>query len=215
LPNPWTATDAGLTQGRKRRDHHAATGRTRAALRTADADRLAGDDARDGVALIDRVRVHEPGHGLLVGADIGRRDVLLRADDRANFAGVPAGHPLELGLAVEPGVDRDATLCAAVRNADQRALPRHPHREGPHLIDVGRRVIADAALCRTTREVVLDPIAAQHLDVAVVAAQRNAHGHLTARCREQLMHAVVEIELLHRLGKLCARGLPCRLASSH
>ena len=40
----------------------AAGGRLVAALRAAEADRLAGDDARDGVPDVHRVRVHDPGH---------------------------------------------------------------------------------------------------------------------------------------------------------
>jgi len=91
--------------------------------------------------------------------------------------------PLELGLAVEPGVDGDAALGAAVRNADERTLPRHPHREGAHLVDVGRRVIANAALGRAAGEVVLHAIAAHDLDVTVISPQRDAHRHLATRRR--------------------------------
>ena len=34
------------------------------------------------------------------------------------------------------GIDDDAALAAAVRDADDRALPGHPHREGLDLVEV-------------------------------------------------------------------------------
>ena len=79
----------------------AARGRLLAAERAADLERLAGDDAEHRVALVHRVRVEDPGHHLRVGADVGRRDVLLGADLVDDLARVAARHPLEL-VAREP-----------------------------------------------------------------------------------------------------------------
>ena len=59
---------------------HAAAGRLAAAQRSADLDRLAGHHGGRRVADVHRVGVHEPGHHLLVGVDVGRRDVVLGAD---------------------------------------------------------------------------------------------------------------------------------------
>ena len=58
----------------------AARGRLHPPERAADVERLAGDDAEHRVALVHRVRVEDPGHHRPVGADVRRRDVLLRAD---------------------------------------------------------------------------------------------------------------------------------------
>ena len=62
-------------------DHHHDAGSRRLVPedRAADRDRLAGDDLGHGVALLHRVRVHHPGHRLLVRRHVGRRDVELRA----------------------------------------------------------------------------------------------------------------------------------------
>ena len=67
-----------------------------AAFGAAQADRLAGDDARDRVALVHRVGVHDPGHDLGVGVDVRGRDVLLGADEDLDLGGEPAGERLEL-----------------------------------------------------------------------------------------------------------------------
>ena len=207
--------DAGLPQRAERRVHHAAAGRAAAPLGAADGDRLAGDHAGDRVAGVDGVGVHHPGHGLLVGADVRRRDVLLRADDRQDLRDVAAGHPLQLVAGQRLGVDRDAALRPAVRHADQRALPGHPHRQRADLVEVGGRVEADAALGRAAGQVVLDPVAAQHLDVPVVVPQRDRDRDLAPRRAQQLVEAVVEAELADRLGELVLGGLPRGHPCSH
>ena len=64
-------------------DHHHDAGARRLAAEdgAAERDRLAGHDLRNRVADLHRVRVHHPGHRLLVRRHVGRRDVLLRADE--------------------------------------------------------------------------------------------------------------------------------------
>ena len=52
--------------------------------------------------------------------------------------------------------------CAAERQPHQRALPRHPHREGADLVARDRRVVADPALGRPSRHVVHDAVAVEH-----------------------------------------------------
>ena len=102
LPKPWTTQRCPArsqpSRGAGALDHHhdAGAGRLRPEDRAADRDRLAGDDLRDGVADLHRVRVHHPGHRLLVGRHVGRRDVLLRADHRQELGGEAARDRLEL-----------------------------------------------------------------------------------------------------------------------
>ena len=170
LPKPWTATRR-LVRSMPRwraastmRVDAAAGGRLVAALGAAEADRLAGDDARDRVARVHRVGVHHPGHDLGVGVDVRRRDVLLGTDQDLDLGGEAAGQALELLLAELLGIDDHAALAAAVRDADDRALPGHPHREGLDLVERDVLVVADAALGRAAAEVVLDAIAGEDLD---------------------------------------------------
>ena len=142
LPKPWTATrafvelDAEVAGRLDDAEDGAAGRRLVAALRPAEADRLAGDDARDGVPGVHGVGVHHPGHDLGVGVDVRRRDVLLGPDQDLDLGEEPAGQALELLLAELLGVDDDAALAAAVRDADDGALPGHPHREGLDLVEV-------------------------------------------------------------------------------
>ena len=133
--------------------------------RAADRDRLAGDDAGDGVAAMHRDRVHDPGHRLGVGADVRRRDVASPgpmigsssvANRRVNASSSRHAH--------RAGIAGHAALGPAERHVDQGALPGHPHRQGADVVDVGVRVEADPALGRSARHVVLDAVALEHLD---------------------------------------------------
>ena len=67
----------------------ALAGRVGSADRAADRDRLAGDDAGDGVAAVHRDGVHDPGHRLGVGPDVGRRDVRVGPDDALELGREP------------------------------------------------------------------------------------------------------------------------------
>src|SRR6059036_1818680 len=61
----------------------------------------------------------------------------------------------------------------AKRDVHQGGLPRHDRREAQHHVVVGVGVVADAALARPPRAVVLDAVAGEHLDVPVVHPHRN------------------------------------------
>ena len=70
-------------------DHHddADPGRLRAKHRPADRQRLPGHDLRHRVPDLHRVRVHHPGHRLLVGGHVRSGDVALGPDDRQELRG--------------------------------------------------------------------------------------------------------------------------------
>ena len=145
------------------RDHHddARAGRLVAEHRAADRDRLAGHDLRHGVAALHRVRVHHPRHRLLVRRHVRRRDVLLRADDRQELRREAPRQPLELAERHAARIAANAALRAAVRKPEERALPRHPHRERGALAERHLRVVADAALRRAGDARVLDAVAGE------------------------------------------------------
>ena len=120
------------------------------------------------MTLVHRVRVEDPGHHARVGADVRRRDVLLRADLVDDLAREAAGHALELAPRKLLRIADDAALRAAERQAHERALPRHPHRERLDLVAGDVRVVADAALRRAARDVVRDAVALEDGHRAVV-----------------------------------------------
>ena len=132
-------------------------GRAVAADRAAERERLPGHDPEHRVTDVHRVGVEDPRHHLRVGADVGRRNVLLRPDLVDDLRRVAAREPLELPGGEHLRVADHAALRAAEREAHQRAFPGHPHREGLDLVVGDVRVVADAALRRPAGDVVHDP----------------------------------------------------------
>ena len=199
-------------------DHHAAAGGLAAAERAAHLDRLAGDDRGRGVADVHRVGVHEPRHDLGVGVHVGRRHVLLRADGVDDLGGVAARQRLELALRHLGRVADDAALAAAERHLRHGALPRHPRRQRRHLVEGDAGVVADAALGRAERDVVLHAVAGEDLDLAVVALDRTRHDDLPLGVGEDLPDARIQIQDARRALELLehrAEGAAvCRHTSS-
>ncbi len=123
--------------------------------------------------------VHDPGHDLRVGTHVRRRDVLFRTDEDRYLGGVAAGKVLELVWRQLAGVAGDSPLGSAVRQPDCRALPRHQHGQRLHEVEVDGGVVADAALSRTSADVVLDAPAGEHMDRPVVHPDREMDRKLT------------------------------------
>ena len=74
----------------------AAARRLSPAESTASADRLSGHDARLGITPVHADCVHDPGHDLGVRSHIGRRDILVGANDDADLRSVTACEVLQL-----------------------------------------------------------------------------------------------------------------------
>ena len=91
---------------------------------------------------------------------------------------------------------------------DDRALPGHPHREGLDLVERDVLVVADAALGRAAAEVVLDAVAGEDLDGAVVHVDREVDGELAARLAEDRAQPRIEVEALGGEVELVLRDLP-------
>lgn len=94
-------------------------------------DRFAGDHAGDGGAMVHGVGVHHPCHHFAIGADVRRRNIFLRPDNNADFAGVAAGQTFQFTFRQGEGVDADAAFGPAVRNIDRGALNGHPGQKVP------------------------------------------------------------------------------------
>ena len=113
-------------------DEHATTRRLDAAQGTAQWNRLARDHAGRRSADVHRIRVHHPRHDLAVGIHIGRRNVLLRANDDADFTGVASGQALQLFARQLGRLDTNAPLGAAIRQTHGGVLDGHPGRQRHH-----------------------------------------------------------------------------------
>jgi hypothetical protein len=157
----------------ERADRYAAARRFDSPARTADLQRLAGYDAGHVLAHVHRVGIHEPRHDLRRGIDVGRRHVFVGADDLDELGRVTARDAFEFVLGERRRIAGDAAFTAAERKVDHRALPGHPKCEGGDLIQGYARMVADAALCRTAREIVLHSIAGIDFELAGVALEWN------------------------------------------
>ena len=142
-------------------DHHhdPCAGGLVAEDRATDRDRLARDDLGHRVASLHRVRVHHPGHRLLVRRHVRRRNVDPRADHGKQLGGEATSQPLELAVRQLARVAANTALRAAVGKAEERALPRHPHGQRSALAERHLRVVPDASLGRPEHARVLHAIA--------------------------------------------------------
>ena len=102
----------------------------------------------------------------------------LRADRVDDLGDVAARQRFDLALRHLGRVADDAALAAAERNVRDGALPGHPRGQRGHFVERDAGVIADAALGRAERDVVLHAIAGEDLDLAVVHLHRTRHDDL-------------------------------------
>src|SRR6202789_3324537 len=189
-------------------DGDAAAGGLATASRAAERDGLAGDDGGDGLAHVHGVAVHDPGHGLLVGVHVGRGDVFFRADELDERGSVAAGHALELALGHVLWVADDAALGSAEGDVDDGALPGHPGGEGADFVerDVGR--VADAAFGGAARDGVLDAIAGEDFDAAVVHGDGDVDDDLAGGVAQDFPDAGFEVESSGGLVEACGLREP-------
>ena len=191
-------TDAKMLQRGQRGQHAATPGGFRAAFRAADTQRLAGHDRRHRMAGLHADRVHHPGHDLGVGIDVRRGDIAVGTDHDADLAGVAPRQVFELVAAEQLGVDDHAPLGAPVRDANNGALPRHPHGQGFDFLPGHAGVIPDAAFRRTAIDVVVNAVAGEHLDGVVVHQHRKGHGQLALTLAQHPRHVRIKTEHIGR-----------------
>src|SRR5580704_12850778 len=137
---------------------HAASGGLAPSARSADVDRLARHHRRYGLAGVHRISIHHPRHDLFVGVHVGRGHILFRSDEFEQLRRVAPRHALQFTHRHFVRIADDATLRAAERNVNDRALPRHPARQSTHFVQIYVWRIANPALRRPARDRMLNPI---------------------------------------------------------
>ena len=148
---------------------------SRLSRRAADDEGLARDHAGHAAALGHGVGVHHPGHGLLVGAEIGRGNVEVGADEQHDLRRIATGERFELVAGHGAGRAPHAAFGPAVGEAHERALPGHEHGERGHLAHVHVGVVAQAALGGAEGGVVMDAVAHEDFRPPVVHAHGDGH----------------------------------------
>ncbi len=183
----------------------AAAGGLLASAGAAEIDGFAGDDRVDCLAHVHGIGVHDPGHGLLVGAYVGGGNVFFRADEFDEFGGVAAGHALEFALGHFLGIADDAALGSAEGDVDDGALPGHPGGEGADFVEGDVGGVADAAFGGATGDGVLDAVAGEDFDGAVVHADGDVDDEFAGGVTSDLPDSLIEIEFCG--GKVESSGL--------
>src|SRR5207244_1358319 len=110
------------------------------------------------------------------------------------------------------GIADDAALRTAERDAGERALPRHPHRERLDLVERDVRVVADPSLRWTARNVVRDAVALEDLSLPVVHRNGNGNRQRLLAFLEDVDEVRVNREDLGDPAQLLARDLEGILA---
>ncbi len=188
--------DAELSASLIAHDHHAAPGGFAASARSANIDRLASNNSRDGLAHVHGVGVHHPGHDLFVGVDVRRGNVFFGADELNQFGGVAARHALQFAHRHFVRIADHSALRAAEGNVDYGALPRHPAGQGADFIqrDIGR--VTNAALRRTASDGVLHAESGEDFEMTVVHGNRDVHDDFAVGILQDLPESFVEVQLL-------------------
>ena len=176
-------------------DHQAAAGGCVASLRAAHLDGLAGDDSGRGAAHVHGVGVHDPGHGLLVGAEVGRGNVALGPKPLAQFGGVAARDAFEFASGELRGIADDAALGAAEGNVHHRAFPGHLAGQRAHFVQrhIGRET--DAALARPAHQRMMHAITDEDFQPPVIERHGNVDGDLLVGIAHEAVNAVFETQL--------------------
>ena len=184
-----------------------------AAVRAADRQRLAGDDAEHGVAHVHRVRVEDPGHRL-------------RCRCRRPAPGCPSRGRSVDELAGEAA--RDALELAARMACGSQMMPPLPPPNGMlisahfHVIHVASAftsssgdigVVADAALGRAAHDVVLDAVALEDLRSCRRPSRTGPYSTAFLHCPRTTTRLGGCRTPSRRVVK-CARGLERILASA-
>jgi hypothetical protein len=176
-----------------RRQKNTEAGRLEPAGGSAEIDGLPGDHGAVVLARMHLIeRIEYPGHGFLIGVEIGCGNIDVWTDVVSQLVHVAPGQPPELVGREFLGIADHPTLGAAERNVQERGLPRHQCRQGGDLGFGHIGVIADAALSRTSNGVVQDAIAVKRPDGTIVHLHRKTNGDGSLRRLEEFDEALFE-----------------------
>ena len=104
-------------------------------------------------------------------------------------------------------IDGNAPFGAAVGKIDDGRFPGHQRRQRTDFVQIDLRMVAQAALHRPARIVVLHPVADERGQFAVVQLDGNFHLHFAARNQQQPPHVVGQIHLIGGPIEIQPRGV--------
>ena len=120
-------------------------------------------------------------------AHIGRGHILFGTDEHADLGREAARHAPSSRLLSARGSTMTPPF-APPYGAGDGALPRHPHRQRAHLIERDVRAVAQPALHRPARLVVMHAIPREHADRPIVHLHRKVHRELALAVPQHVAH---------------------------
>src|SRR6185437_13470230 len=189
------ALDVEIAEGPVADNADSAPGRFPAPTGAADVDGFAGHDAGDGLTHVHGVGIHDPGHDLLVGIDVGGGHVFFRPDEFDDFGGVAAGHALEFAGGHFFGIADHAALGSAEGDVDDGALPGHPTGESAYFVKIDVGCISDAAFGWAARLRMMHAEPGEDLDAAVIHGNWKVNDEFAGGIAKNLPEPLVEVEL--------------------
>ena len=155
------------------REQAAVAGGLVAAPGAAHLDRLAGHHRPIVVPRVqDIVSIENPRHGLLIGIQVGRGDILVGPEFIEQLGGKAPGDTPQFALAELLGVAHQTALGAAERHVDQRALPGHQLGQRNYLVHGHVGVVANTPLAGPEYAIVNHPVTLEALHAVVVHFHR-------------------------------------------
>ena len=130
---------------------------------------------------------------------------LFRSEELDELSSVAAGHAFEFALGHFFGVADDAALGSAEGDVDDGALPGHPGGECADFVEGDVGGVADAALCGAAGDRVLDAVAGEDFDGAVIHSDGDMNDDFAGGVAEDLPNALIEVEFL--CGEVESSGL--------
>ena len=144
------------------------------------------------------VGIHDPGHDLFIGVDIRGGDVFFGTEKLEQLSRITTGQPLQLSGRHLGRIANDATLGSSKRDVHDGAFPGHPGGKRFDFVECDVRRESQPPLTRPARDVVLDAVARENLKPPGVHENRDVNSDFPPRIAEELVEAIIQVQLLSR-----------------
>ena len=180
------------------RDNNTSTSRFNSPKRTTQIHWLSGHTSRNGVTLLHGNGIHDPRHNLAIGTNVWCWDIRSFTQNDANFGRISSGELLNFAQTQLFSIDFNRALSSTIRNINNGALPRHPHRKRCSFMNVNINVIPNPTLRWSSRRVVLDSITLEAHNLTIVHNNWEIDHQLAHRMRQHLMQSRIKIKIVCR-----------------
>ena len=157
---------------------------------------FAGDDRRIEPMVFFPL-VAEPRHHFVIGSHVG-----IGTDDLVDLVHERTRHALHLPFRQCFWIDTDATFRAAVGEIHNSGFPCHQRCECADFVEIHRWVVTQPTFHRSTSIVVLNAIAEDRFDPAIIPFKGDLDRHFPFGCRQQLTHPIGHLHLISRLTEI-------------